>query len=310
MNRLFLLTFFLLCFSIGAGAEVYKDRTSQLWPTYQREGVDLQEERMIAGIKVRLFLSNTAKQAIEKKAFLQPDPNYNQANLNQFILSSFSSSLDYFGQLHLVQAHDVPELNLVIVDRGGDRGSISEVPVHSRIIELHLVRWHKSMLKNQPHYVNLSSIHEFAHVVNYMYSPGETKYHRELGSVFVEGLNLVKLYGVDYYLNNYRRLFAGTITNPELIQSDAYNGMPILRHLAYRLFANLLNNVYKSTGDVLPTLEDFTMNYLLNTKDDVIGFDDSLKTIKIIDSEGRTLTMAKLRSDTLSGLNMFFSRHR
>jgi hypothetical protein len=303
MRHLLFLSSILLSLNLWAQfpAAAYQDRTAQLLPNYQRDGIELQLERTIAGIQVRLYLSNTAKQAIAKSAFLQPDSNFSQSNLNQFIMTSFESSLEYFRVLHSEQ--DIRELNLVIVDRGGDRGSISEVPVHSRIIELHLVRWHKYMLKNQPQYVNLSSIHEFAHIVNYMYSPGETKYHREMTGVLIESLNLIRLYGADYYLNNYRRLFAGAISNPEQIGSDAYTSMPVIRHIAYRLISNLYREIYRGPRDSRLTAEDFVMTYLKNTKDDVAGFDDSLKVTNILNSEGQVLTLAKLRIDTLANLS-------
>lgn len=277
-------------------AKDYYDRTSVMMKEHEQQGLELSDERTIEGIKVRLYLSGSAKSAIEKGAFMVPDLQYSQEKLNSFIFETFESSLAYFRVLD--PAEEIKELNLVLLDNGGDKGTISETGGLSRLIELHLVRWHKYLLKKSKHLVAVSSVHELAHVINYMYSPKETKFHREMAAVLLECLHLIQLYGIETFSKSYQRNFTTKMDDLGPLDSVSYTNMNVIRNIAFLLMKNLYNGTYKGPAEPKKVTEEFAMNYLKNPNDDEQGFNLSLQELGITDSEGNALTLQKLREDT------------
>lgn len=276
-------------------AQGYRDQTEVAIKDLGK-GLDLLEEKTIEGIQVKLYLAKSAKTAIEKQAFLVKDPDYNQQKLNDFIFKTFESSLTYFRTIS--PGNEIKELNLVIVDQGGDKGTISEVPFHSRVIQLHLVRWHKYLLKNSEHYVAVSSIHEFGHVINYMYSPKETKLHREMSGVLLECLNLIQLYGMEFFNKAYLYYYTSKISDVSQILDSNYTNMNVVRSQAFVLFTNIYNGTYKGSAEPRELTEKFIISYIKNPLDDAQGFDQSLEQLNLLDSNGKALTLATLKQDT------------
>ncbi|HXH74111.1 MAG TPA: hypothetical protein VNJ08_04055 [Bacteriovoracaceae bacterium] len=290
---------FALALSLEVSADVfpvpgYTDRTTGVMTEHEKKGIEVSAERSIEGIQVKLYISQSAKTAIANSAFLIPDAGYDQDKFNSFILDTFETSLEYLRQINPNQ--EVKILNLVLIDKGGDVGTISEVPVHSRVIELHLGRWHKYFLRDAKSFVAVSSIHEFAHIINYIYSPKETRLHREMTGVMVECLNFIQLYGMESFLASYRKSFTSKMTDLTVFNSDVYTNMNVIRNMAFIFFQNLYSGTYTGSTDSRKTSEEFVMNYLMNSKDDQSGFDDALT------KAGIKLTFKQLREDTLKDL--------
>lgn len=275
----------------------YKDQTESTMKDVAK-GLSPIEEKEIEGIQVKLYLAKNAKSAIEKQAFLVKDPEFSQQKLNDFIFKAFQSSLTYYRSIS--PGTEIKELNLVIVDQGGDKGTISEVTVHSRVIQLHLVRWHKYMVKNTPHYVDVSSIHEFGHVINYMYSPKETKLHREMSGVLLECLNFVQLNKMEVFTKAYPFYYTSKMTDLSLILNPEYTNMNVVRNMAFVLFTNVYDGTYKGPSEAKALLEKMIISYIKNPIDDSKGLDQAFEQAGILDSAGEVLTMATLQKDTKS----------
>ena len=273
----------------------YRDTTESAMKELGK-GLELMQEKAIEGIQVKLYLAKSAKTAIEKQAFLVKDPDFNQQKLNDFILKNFELSLTYFRSI--APGDELKELNLVIVDQGGDKGTISEVPVHSRVIQLHLVRWHKYYLKNTEHYVAVSSIHEFGHVINYMYSPKEVKLHREMSGVLLECLNLIQLYGVEWFNKAYLYYYTSKILDTSTILDSNYTNMNVVRSLAFTLFTNIYNGTYKGSTEARALTEQLIISYIKNPTDDAKGMDQAFEQAGLLDGAGKSLTLATLQQDT------------
>lgn len=298
MKNLIFATLLLSSFNLWAQsfpAPGYSDQTDREMQRLKND-IELLEEKTIEGIQVKLHLAQSAKKAIAKKAFLVADPDFSQEKLNAYIFKNFESSLAYYRSIS--PGNELSELNLVIIDEGGDKGTISEVPVHSRIVLLHLVRWHKYYLKNTEHYTAVSSIHEFGHIMNYMYSPKETKFHREMTGILLECLNFIRLYGIEFYTKAYPYYYTSKITDLSLILKSEYTNMNVLRNLAFVFFTNVHNGTYKGSADAVQLLETLTIAYLKNPTDDSQGLDEVFKQAGLTDAEGKTLTLATLQNDT------------
>lgn len=279
----------------------YRDTTEAAMKDLGK-GLELLEEQAIEGIQVKLYLAKSAKTAIEKQAFLVKDPEYNQNNLNAFIFKTFQSSLSYF---RLISPGDeIKELNLVIVDQGGDKGTISEVPVHSRVIQLHLVRWHKYYLKKSEHYVAVSSIHEFGHVINYMYSPKEVKLHREMSGVLLECLNFIQLYGMEVFSKGYQYYYTSKITDLAQILDSNYTNMNVVRNIVFTLFTNIYNGTYKGSAEARELTEKIIIAYIKNPTDEAKGLDQAFEQFGLLDSTGAPLTLTTLQLDTQNALKI------
>lgn len=290
-----------LFFSLFAHAQEfpapgYSDTTDNTMRSRFGKNIELQEEKAIEGIQVKLHLAKSAKQAIAKGAFLVKDPDYNQEKFNQFILASFEKSISYFKKIS--PGEEVKELNLVIVDQGGDKGTISEVTLHSRVIELHLVRWHKYYLKNSEHYVAVSSIHEFGHVINYMYSPNEVKFHREMSGVLTECLNLIQLFGLDWFNKAYIYYYTTTMTDLSQLLNSNYTNMNVVRNLAFTLFTNIYNGTYKGNAEARELTEKVIISYIKNPVDGDQGLNQAFAEFELVDADGKTLTLGTLQKDT------------
>ena len=297
-----LLSSLILLFSLNLWAQEfpapgYKDQTESAMKDVAK-GLSPIEEKEIEGIQVKLYLAKSAVSAIEKQAFLVKDPEYSQQKLNDFIFRAFQSSLTYYRTIS--PGNEIKELNLVIVDQGGDKGTISEVTVHSRVIQLHLVRWHKYMVKNTAHYVDVSSIHEFGHVINYMYSPKETKFHREMSGVLLECLNFVQINKMEVFTKAYPYYYTSKISDLSQILNSEYTNMNVIRNLAFVLFTNVYNGTYKGPMEAKGLLESMIISYIKNPIDDAKGLDQALEQSGVLDSVGNTLTMATLQKDTKS----------
>lgn len=273
----------------------YTDQTDREMQRISKD-IELLEEKTIEGIQVKLHLAKSAKAAIAKKAFLVADPEFSQEKLNAYIFKSFESSLSYYRTIS--PGNELNELNLVIVDEGGDKGTISEVPVHSRVVLLHLVRWHKYYFKNTEHYTAVSSIHEFGHIVNYMYSPKETKFHREMTGILLECLNLTRLYGLDFFNKAYLWYYTSKISDLSLIVKSEYSNMNVLRYLAFNLFTNVHNGTYKGNDEPVVLLEKLAIAYLKNPADDAKGLNEIFEQVGLVDGTGKTLTLSTLQIDT------------
>ena len=266
------------------------------------KGLSPIEEKSIEGIQVKLYLSKSAEKAIEKQAFLVKDPEYSQQKMNDFIFKTFESSLAYFRSI--APGDEIKELNLVIVDQGGDKGTISEVTQHSRVIQLHLVRWHKYMVKNNLHYVDVSSIHEFGHVINYMYSPRETKLHREMSGVLLECLNFIRINGMETFTKAYPYYYTSKMTDLSPILNPEYTNMNVVRNLAFLLFTNVYSGVYKGQFEAQELTEKMVIAYIKNPIDDSKGLDQAFAQFGLLDAAGGPLTLSTLQKDTLNSLKV------
>lgn len=304
MKKMLLPLALLLSFSAQAQefpAPGYSDQTESVMRSRFGKNIELMTEKQIEGIQVKLHLAKTAKTAIAKQAFLVKDPDYNQEKFNEFIFKSFESSISYFKKIS--PGDEVKELNLVIVDQGGDKGTISEVSLHSRVIELHLVRWHKYYIKNSEHYVAVSSIHEFGHVINYMYSPKEFKYHREMTGVLTECLHLVQLFGLDFFNKAYLYYYTNPIKDLSTLLDPNYTDMHVLRNLAFNLFTNIYNGTYKGSAEARELTEKFIISYIKNPVDGSEGLNQAFKEFGLLDSAGEVLTLETLQKDTFTKLS-------
>lgn len=296
--KLILLLLALISFSAVAvpfPAPGYRDGTEAIMKKYQDEGLELLAEKSIQGIQVKLHLAKSAKDAIAAGKFIVPDPAFNQEKFNAFIFDTFETSLTYFRQIDLNE--ELTELNLVLLDKGGDVGTISAATQWTRVLDLHLVRWHKSFIrKHMASYTNLSSIHEFGHVINYMYSPKEPKYYRELAAVFVECLHLIQLYGLESFQKTYLKTFPGKIADVNLVNDRKAANMPVIRTIAYTFFKKLYDGTYKGPAEPKKLSEDFVMTNLMSNTDEDAGLDEAFKKV------GIALTADVLRADTIKDL--------
>jgi hypothetical protein len=295
-----ILSSLVLLFSLNLWAQEfpapgYKDQTENTMKELAK-GLSPIEEKEIEGIQVKLYLAKSAKTAIEKQAFLVKDPDFSQQKLNDFIFKAFQSSLTYYRSI--APGNEIKELNLVIVDQGGDKGTISEVTQHSRVIQLHLVRWHKYLVKNTPHYVDVSSIHEFGHVINYMYSPKEAKLHREMSGVLLECLNFIQLNGIEAFNKVYLYYYTSKITDLAQILDLNYTNMSVIRSQAFFLLSSIYNGTYKGITNARELTEKLVISYITNPVDEAKGFDQAFEQVGLLDGQGSPLNYSALQKDT------------
>ena len=247
-------------------------------------------------INVNYYITASAQNIIDTGNFDIQGESFSLDRFLDFIEDKFRNNIGYFQDI--ANRRNINELHLVIEDFGEERANnISVAIINTRIIKIDVRRWHKLYLGRRQYLANLTSIHEFTHINNYILDNDEVKLHRELSAIIFESLSYIKNEGEPAYIHAYLRNVAGNLESPENILNEEYSGMVPLRHLAHYFIENIINGGYAVEGNKIEKLEDFAYSYLADSENGDKGFDDACLAMGIKDSNNNRITLEKVRND-------------
>jgi|GEM_PF-7123199 len=213
-------------------ASNFRDSTDSLLNTWLGQGIALIDQRRVRNINLKLYTSPSAQAFIAQNKIVVKD-------LNNFIFNQFEASIKFF--LSLNPLPNLNEIHLVICDYGSQEVASIAMP-NTRMIEVQIGGWYKTMKTEDEAPTQVSSINAVTQVVNYMYAPNQSVFNRVFIGAMVQLLYLTKLYSDTYVDDNYLGRFTRPIVPMTLIDSENITSSNVIRAMAMALYNAIRGN--------------------------------------------------------------------
>ncbi|MBC7690336.1 MAG: hypothetical protein H7222_01080 [Methylotenera sp.] len=271
-----------------------------------------------------LRLTAAAKKILLEKDFAVggmalTDPTFTQDDFFAFIKSQFTSTVTAFNRDILKSDTKIKEVYLVLDDLKA--ATFSQAETFARIISLDVRKWHQIKIQPSKRYLGeLSSYHEFTHVVNYFHDAGDDRLTRERMAVLGEEIRLQNLYNpmdavtFKFYLNN----MAAPLKRPvdssffTALKSDGRPDMDLVRRTIFTLSKGVKEGEYRFPDPPaeepariaagVSVLQRCLADLLQDQVSGEASFDATFKKEGLKDASGADLTWAKLESDLMKTL--------
>lgn len=246
------------CYRLRQHSEHRPDHTEIEMAELRRDGLEL-ERRIEGTVNANVYTTIDARALMEDKD-----------NLIQSLSVRFKDNLEYFNSFC---NHPVNEINIVIDSSPQTLDSFGFVPFFTNIMVLDESMLETTDMDFLKQIQDMTVIHEYAHIQLNAQDGDEPATYKEFSSIIVESMNLIRLYGYDWYNEKYMEYSSTAGFNPETIFSDE-SSYYALRLMAYQFMKDSFEGNISSDNNETPLsmLEHFARNYFKEEANRSEGF--------------------------------------
>lgn len=268
------------CYRLRQHSEQRPDFTEIEMANLRRDGLEL-ERRIEGTVNTNVYTTMDARALMEDKN-----------SLIQNLSVRFKDNLEYFNSFC---NHPVNEINIVIDSSQETLDRFGYVPFFTRIMVLDESMLETSEIELLRHIQDMTVIHEYAHIQLNELDGDEPATYKEFSSIIVESMNLIRLYGYDWYKERYMEYSSTAGFNPETIFSDE-SSYYALRLMAYQLMKDSFERNITSDNNERPLsmLEHFARDYFSEEANRSEGFNLAAENTGLIFND-RPLELEDIR---------------